>query len=193
VDVSKLITISMKWRFRNQEGGQEVFTSAANEFINRLQDKAPLWRAISRNVLQPAIQEQFATEGAAGAGSPSSLESSGSWDELADATIKKRGSAHPILHDEGRLEESFTEGGEGHFEEFGPESGEWGSTITDKRGRGYAPYHQTGTSRMPAREILFWNERMSLLAEAEVQKFGIQAASGIFTINGQEFYTVSSM
>jgi hypothetical protein len=165
-----MITISMQWSYGGRTGGAEVFQSAASDFINRLRDKTPLWRAISRNVLWPAKHEQFASEGA----------ETGGWEQLAESTVKKRGSAHPILHDSGLLEGSFDEGGEGHIEEFLPESGEWGTSLA----RGYA--HQVGAynhwtgKNLPKREIFYWNERLQALTEAEFIRWAAEMADGIF-------------
>ena len=168
------ITIEMRWSYKGTTGGVEVFRSAASDFINRLRDKAPLWASISHNVLWPAVQQQFASEGG----------ETGGWQELAESTIKKRGSAHPILDETGMLLESFDETGEGHVEEFTPESGFWGTSLA----RGYAhqvgAYNRWSRKNLPVREVLFWNERMSVLAEAELQKFGTAAATGIFNVEG---------
>ena len=170
-------TISILWEWNGVKGSTEVFQAANNEFLRRIKDKTELWKRLSHNVLEPAVAENFASEGG----------EVGGWADLSDATIKKRVregyGEGPILENRGRLRDSFYEGEEGHIEEFSLEGGEWGTEVQDDRGRGYSAYHQSGTGVMPRREILFWNERLSQATEAETAKFVADAAKGVYEVS----------
>ena len=63
------------------------------------------------------------------------------WQELTANTIRQRGSAHPILHRSGMLEESFQKGQPAHYGEITPKKLTWGSAVP------YALFHQTGTGK----------------------------------------------
>ena len=154
----------------------EAFDLATSDFVARLEDKSLLFAQVSHEVLEPAVMEQFDTEGAAG-DTP--------WVALAPATeeIRKRkgfGPSHPILEQTGDLRDSFRASGAGHIEEFGPDSGMWGS-----RSHGF---HQTThdnipfNTRNPARPILYWNEILQTKAELVLRNWGTAAALDIFEV-----------
>ncbi len=97
-------------------------------------------------------RERFASEGG------------GFWPQLAPSTVKKRGSAHPILDVTGALRRSLTEhGAPGSVYEAQTDSLELGSAL--KVGKwNLAGLHQSGTKRMPARPPVFvsWHEMAPL-------------------------------
>jgi len=69
------------------------------------------------------------------------------WAPLADSTVQRRGSAHPILEHSGRMKRSLTRrGGESRIRIQG-DLLSIGSKVP------YAAFHQTGTRRMPARPL----------------------------------------
>lgn len=151
---------------------------AINDFLGRLQDKHLLFEQVAHEVLEPATMEQFETEGAAG-GTP--------WQRLEPTTNKLRirkgfPPAHPILEQTGDLKDSFRTTGANHIEEFGPDSGEWGSAShafhqEAHRNLLFGSGHETIN---PARPILYWNEILQAKAEAVLSNWGVDAARGIF-------------
>src|SRR5687768_5844860 len=75
---------------------------------------------------------QFASEGG----------NSGGWAALAPSTVRRRGSAHPILFESGRLQQSLTgTGAADAVRRITSDSLEVGTSVP------YARYHQRGTAR----------------------------------------------
>ena len=120
--------------------GETQFEREILRVGNRGGDARPAFRTI-RHLWEEWNAQQFESEGS---------RASGGWAQLADSTVLSRGSAHPILHLTGALEDALTGGLEEH------------TLITDDfmhmllpDGDGepgqYGSYHQSGTSRMPQR------------------------------------------
>jgi phage gpG-like protein len=134
----------------------EVFgRPAVNRMLMRPADNSrdfrPSWNVIL-NELERAVQRQFDSEGGE-FGTP--------WDDLADSTVAKRGSAHPILDVDGDLRASFLPGHEGHVRNVTGSSAEWGSDLeTPTGGWTLGRIHQEGAPRagIPARPILHLDE-----------------------------------
>ena len=118
------------------------------------------------------------------------------WQELTANTIRQRGSAHPILHRSGMLEESFQKGQPAHYEEITPRKLTWGSSVL------YALFHQTGTGKgfgkdrvatgpgtgpgMPRRKELFLSERMKQqMANVMTGRMGQVARMVGFGVTGE--------
>lgn len=97
--------------------------------------KEPLERSVNE-VIIPRIKENFASESDAGEG----------WDQLKPATVRQRGSAHPILQDSGKLLRVATSK---HIWEIDGQAGT--AQITSLPGVEYGFLHDTGTSIMAAR------------------------------------------
>ena len=85
--------------------------------------------------MEKIIDERFENEG-------------NNWKQLAPSTVKRRGSAHPILQVTGRLKKGAIRGVAGTFR--GEKPPNWRSRTKFTRVP-YAKYHQQGTSNMPAR------------------------------------------
>lgn len=100
-----------------------------------LENMAPAFEVLADDFL--AINKrQFDSEGG----------NSGHWAPLAPSTVKRRGSAHPILDDHSDLRASLTRAdGKGAVRTVEPHELFVGTDID------YAQYHQAGTSRMPRR------------------------------------------
>jgi len=117
----------LQWQYGEKKGS---FTLIHRPFLEALRDWSPAFVMVAEDVLEPYVKQAFQTEGAS---------EGTNWKELAPSTVKRRGSAHPILHVSGRLEESFEKGGSDHIEDIGPKTLTWGSRV------GYALFQQFGT------------------------------------------------
>lgn len=132
----------MIWTTPEGQGDVGLFQAYLSGLGTKFDDLKPLWIRIARNVLEPTTEMNFETEG----------DLVGGWEPLSEATLKRRkqrGFTTTILTDTGRLRGSFRHDESEHHEIITSYWMEWGSDVP------YAPYHQTGTSRMPARPILF--------------------------------------
>jgi phage gpG-like protein len=112
-------------------------------FEENLGDLEPVFEALADDFL--AIEtSQFASEGGF---------ASGGWDPLADSTVRRRGSAHPILDDFGDLRASLTQdGAKGSIRNITSDELFVGTDVD------YAQHHQTGTPRMPRRRPVEFRE-----------------------------------
>lgn len=90
-----------------------------------------------RKVVIPSIQANFDSEGRP------------AWKPLADATVKKRGTAHPILDETGKLKRIATS--ESIWRITRDQASVTGVNVTGRVS--YAGYHQDGTKNMPARPV----------------------------------------
>ena len=138
----------LKWQYQGKSGeikaGQEsLFHRAFLNLRHELVDWAPAFQLIVEDVLEPFVEKQFQSEGAAGVDVVRSDKSSGTgldWQELAEST--KRGRAGTtILYRSGSLAKSFRKGGGEHVENITPQKLQWGSS------KPYALFHQTGTGK----------------------------------------------
>lgn len=123
------------WSYNSKRGHDELFNEAVLTLRKGLEDYTPAFHAVAEDILAGFIREQFASEGAE-AGVP--------WQQLAPATVRRRGSAHPILRVGGVLEDSFMKSGGGHREEIEPLRMAWGSTV---------PYAVTGLTAASANTV----------------------------------------
>jgi phage gpG-like protein len=141
------VRFATTWNYRGQKGTETFFHTAIGSFAAQLRNWAPAFRAMAREVLEPAVDEQFTTGG------------HGGWAPLADSTIRAKG--HDTIEmDSGRLFRSFKEGGVDHVEEISRDRMLWGSAVP------YGIFQQTGTGSgfqqttkgpgrgMPMRKIL---------------------------------------
>lgn len=103
--------------------------TASTEF----NDWKPIWPKVETWFIAMEI-EQFASEG------------HGGWPSLADSTVKKRGSAHPILFESGRLFRSLTHTGQGWYSHRTQNSIELGTNVTVGKWN-LGLLHQLGTGR----------------------------------------------
>jgi phage gpG-like protein len=117
----------LTWQHGEKRGSLAVIH---RPFEIAIRDWSRAFLEIAEAVLAPHVHRLFASEGAA-EGEP--------WQELAPATVKRRGSAHPILQVTGALLRSFQTGGERHHEEITPRKLTWGSDVP------YALFHEFGT------------------------------------------------
>lgn len=141
------ISFSLGWNYKGKKGKETLFHTAIGDLLTQLSDWTPGFKAIIDEVLEPAVKEQFETQG------------HGEWAELSPATLARKSSGM-ILVDTGRLESSFTKSGVDHVEQITRSSIKWGSAVP------YALFHQTGTgsgfqqrlksggSGLPMRKIL---------------------------------------
>jgi phage gpG-like protein len=99
-------------------------------------DLSPVFEALADDFLD-LEGRQFASEGGF---------ASGGWAPLAPSTVRRRGTAHPILTDSGDLRASLTQrDGKGSVRRISDDEMFVGTDVD------YAQYHQTGTRRMPRR------------------------------------------
>ncbi len=117
---------ALSWNYKGQKGKETLFHTAIGNTQTSLKNWAPAFKRMITEVLEPAVDEQFATEG------------HGTWAELAPSTIKRKGNA-AILIDTGVMLGSFHVGGESHYQDIQPQSMRWGSLLAR------ALFHQTGT------------------------------------------------
>lgn len=145
-------------------------------FRRDISDYRPAFRMISDD-LSNSVAGQFASEGSA---------HGIKWQELAPSTIKRRGSAHPILVHTGQLIASFQRNNPAHVEQLEPKQMLWGSSVS------YALFHQTGTLKgfgqdvvqtgkgtgrgMPRRKILILDDGLKILIRSRIQKQIVESA-----------------
>lgn len=115
-----------------------------SQMLSRTTDKAadlgPYWVMVT-GFMRELIREQFDTEGGR----------TGGWAPLSEkyaADKIRRFGSQPILVASGNLKESLTGGSGMIARQEGNESLRFGTQL------GYGSFHQTGTSRMPRRQIL---------------------------------------
>lgn len=126
--------MTVAYRLEVKLDGTTVFLKRVATAKTSISDFRPLWKEIVKWFLQMEAL-QFATEGL------------GKWPALAPSTVRKRGSAHPILVVTGGLQRSLTNAGVGWYHVETPMSVELGSTLTVKGGWNLGLLHQRGTGR----------------------------------------------
>lgn len=126
--------------------GEKVVERRLLRFGERAVAAEPAMAAIGEMILKSETR-QFDTEGASG-GTP--------WQDLAPSTVAtkaRHAGAYRILQETGVLFDSLTsKGATGNIFEVGPDHLRLGTDVP------YATFHQTGTSRMPARPPVKLNE-----------------------------------
>ncbi len=121
------LKFGLTWRYGEKRGS---FTLFHRPFLEAIKNWQPAFEFIAEDVLEPHVLSAIRTEG----------ESEGvTWPQLAPATVKRRGSAHPMLVVTGALENSFIRGGLDHVEVVAPRKLIWGSRSP------LALFHQFGT------------------------------------------------
>lgn len=151
-------------------GGEEVLQRRIATAKTQVTDFGPLWSRVLKWFIEMELL-QFAAEGY------------GRWPQLAASTVKRRGSAHPILEVTGALKRSLTNAGKGWYQVRTPNSielgsslmvGGWNLGLLHQRGTG-AAHSNVGKSgkatkkshvtfRMPPRPPIdpLWKEKSSL-------------------------------
>lgn len=145
-------------RFTFEIANQVQFDRAFNRVGEHIKDLRPVWPAVERKFYQ-IESEQFKSEGAKGR--------SGKWAPLERKYAKQKAQRHgvqPILRATGRLEQSLTGNTSDSIlikenQEFGI-----GTNLF------YADYHQTGTSKMPQREVISFSDNTRTDLTKEIQK-----------------------
>lgn len=125
--------------------GDEVFKRKLYRIEGRSVDVEAVFLEIAEDIRE-VEEKQFESEG---------WFRSGGWAELTDNTIarKEREGLDPrILHATLKLRESVTDKGGGTLIKIGEDTLVVGSEVS------YGGYHQTGTSRMPQRKVMEFNE-----------------------------------
>lgn len=113
-----------------------------DRWADAIDDASPAFEAMADDFLD-IDAAQFASEGGR----------SGGWAPLAPSTVRSRGSAHPILFESGRLQQSLTtRSSTDAVRRITADSLEVGTTVP------WARYHQTGTARMPRRRPVEFTE-----------------------------------
>jgi len=110
------VQFGLSWQYGDKKGS---FAFLHRDFRIGISNWQPALIAVA-DVLEGHVLSQFQTEGKA--------ETMG-WAELAESTIRKRGSAHPILQVTGDLKLSFQRGSSLHVEEITKTSLVWGSAV----------------------------------------------------------------
>lgn len=135
--------------------GEVLFERELLRLDERGRDMSPAFRLIARKWINWNY-EQFASEG---------RRASGGWDELAEETIRKRGSAHPILVETGALMDELTDSSNIEInEDF------MHMTLPDEVDE-YGAFHQSGTTHMPQRRPMEFTERDRRDMVRDIQRY----------------------
>lgn len=139
--------------------GQKQLDRALGVWIGRITDLRGVWPDI-RDDFIIGEKEQFKTQGGSG---------SGGWPKLSpvyEAWKNKKYPRRPLLVVNGRLRMSLTnKGSDDMVYEAGKLSLKLGTKVP------YAIYHQTGTSKMPARPPIELTERQKNLWPKLIQEY----------------------
>lgn len=145
-------------RFTFEVAGKKEFDRAFNRVGEHVSDLRPVWPEVTRE-MYTLMDEQFKSEGSKGR--------SGKWKKLSRNYEKQKARTHPgmpILQRTGRLERGLTsKTGDTVLIESKDEYG-FGTSLF------YAAYHQTGTNKMPAREIFSFSEDSRTKLTKAIQK-----------------------
>lgn len=130
--------------------GEQILQRRIATAKTQVSDFGPLWPHVLRWFIAMELA-QFAAEGY------------GRWPQLKKSTVKRRGSAHPILQVTEALKRSLTDAGAGWYQVRTPNSIELGSTLMVGSWN-LGMLHQRGTIRMPPRPPIdpLWKEKSSL-------------------------------
>lgn len=146
------------FRFSFEVQGKKEFDRAFNRVEEHIEDLRPVWPHVSREMFS-IMDEQFKSEGAKGR--------SGQWKKLSADYAKWKSlnyPGQPILQRSGRLVAALTnKTGDTVLIEDKQEFG-FGTSLF------YAAFHQTGTSKMPAREIFSFSDESRTRLMKGVQK-----------------------
>jgi len=123
---------------------RDSLTPALRKALGRVRDKSPMLRAMAAAVV--GISTRSFRE--------ARLRPK-EWPALAESTLRRKGGKGNLLIDTGALAQSIASGE--------PQ----GDRIEVGTDRPYAPYHQSGTKKMPARPFMPWDDEASLTPDAE--------------------------
>jgi Phage virion morphogenesis family len=140
--------------------GEVQFSRDLLRVGNRGGDMSPVLGSIADDWMD-WNQEQFTTEGG---------RASGGWAALAPSTVKRRGSAHPILQVSGALMEELTK----RSNVLVTDSFAHLSIPDDVEE--YGRYHQSGTSRMPQRRPIEFTDMDRRQMVRKLQLFVLRGA-----------------
>lgn len=146
----------------------DTFTPYVDGVLLRAGDMLPAYGAIYTAFL--ALEaKRFGAEGPG-------------WANLAASTVKKRGSAHPILVDTGELKASLTEPHHANAVfEPGPDEVFMGTSDP------VAVFHQQGTHKMPERAVVDISEADAAMFAAIIDAYlfeGLASAGAISGVSG---------
>lgn len=145
-------------RFTFEVEGKAEFDRSFNRVGEHVSDLRPVWDKIER-VFFDIESEQFKSEGSKGR--------SGKWKPLKRSYAARKERTHPgmpILQRSGRMMRSLTS--------------KTGDTVLVKERQEfsigtslfYPAFHQTGTSKMPAREVISFSDQQRTRMTKEIQK-----------------------
>jgi phage gpG-like protein len=145
-------------RFTFEVEGKAEFDRSFNRVGEHVSDLRPVWDRVEK-IFYRIEEEQFKSEGSKGR--------SGKWKPLKPEYAGRKAIEYPgklVLERTGKLKSSLT--------------GKTGDTVLIKEkqefGFGtslfYAQFHQTGTSKMPAREIFSFSDSTRTDITKEIQK-----------------------
>lgn len=145
-------------RFTFEVDGKKEFDRSFNRVRDHIEDLRPVWDGLEK-IMYQIEGEQFKSEGAKGR--------SGKWKDLSKDYAARKAIDYPgksILVRTGRLESSLTsKTGDSILikekQEFG-----FGTSLF------YAVYHQTGTSKMPARPPISFADEQRMQMTKAIQK-----------------------
>jgi phage gpG-like protein len=121
--------------------------------------REPLTRSV-KQVIIPSIRKNFDAEGRP------------AWRPLADSTVERRGTSHPILNEKGTLKKRATQ-----FNIWTIDRDSAAITGLDSRVK-YAGYHQGGTSRMPQRAFIMYQDEDERAIEEIFYEFIVSRLEG---------------
>lgn len=148
--------------------GGEVFARRFTRFVSEITDLSDLWELMARD-LEATVADAFRTEGSSGGSK---------WAPLSEAYREQKARAYPgrgILERTRALMRSFERGGAGNVLRIAPRALVWGSSVD------YGRYHQSGTSRMPARPIIRLTTETKQDWTRSVHAFLLERARGLAT------------
>lgn len=122
--------------------------------------REPLTKSV-KTVIIPSIRRNFDAEGRP------------PWLPLAESTVKRRGTAHPILNEKGALKKRATQ-----FNIWTIDRDSAAITGLDSRVK-YAGYHQSGTRNMPQRAFVMFQEEDEREIEEIFYEFYLARVEGI--------------
>lgn len=177
------MNLQLNWNYHGKKGKEILFHEAVGSLMTGMRDWSPGFRAMVEEVLEPAVDSQFQSQGGINP-----------WQALAESTAKSKGSPF-ILVGDGRLWNSFRRGHPDHVEEITRSSLSWGTRVP------YALFHQTGTGKgfqqtsvqtgagtgrgMPMRKILEFTSPMKReLRSIMVQRLATIARREGFAVTG---------
>lgn len=139
--------------------GEKLISREIMRTAARAIDLLPAWIAIGE-AIEEVEERLFESEGGTGAG--------GGWEPLAASTVARkaaRGEDQRILHATLALRESLTGKTGDSIRIMTPSSFAFGTEVP------YAKYHQTGTSKMPARRVVDFTAANKSLVVQVLQRF----------------------